>query len=265
MKTLHSISSINHCYQTYGSRPVRVLCSDLEDYVCKYYTGGNGIAYNLFNEYLAASFLKIWKLPVPDFSVVTIAKKHMEGLGFPYRYFEVPCFGSKYLGNCKEVDKVFIGLPKNRFKNPESAMEYMMIALFDIWLCNEDRNHNNYNLLYDSVTNHFIPIDHVNIFNGLNIDKQPYLISENESILSSPLFPIYFYGTLQLITKDFRFKFKKIFNSHINICNESLNQILSDLPIQWQLDLPLIKEKVAFFFSEEWITDRYASGHLHIA
>jgi hypothetical protein len=254
MQTLHSISPINHCYQTYGSKPVRILCNDLENYVCKYYTGGSGPAYNLFNEYLAASFLKLWNLPVPDFALVKISKSHMEGLGFPYHFFEMPCFGSRFMGDFKEVDKVFMGMPKDRFKNPESVLAFIWIAMFDIWLCNEDRSHNNFNLLYNMDENHFIPIDHVNVFNGLNIDKQPYLISENESILNSPLFRLFFFGTLQPKAKEFRSEIEKTFKRHIALCNENLHQIFSDLPIEWKLDIPFIREKITFFFSEEWQT-----------
>ncbi len=255
MKAVQSISSINHCYQTYGSKPVRIMCNDLENYVCKYYTGGSGPAHNLFNEVLAASFLKIWKLPVPDFAFVTIGRKHIENVGFPYHYFETPCFGSRFMGDYKELDKVFMGMPKSRFKNPDTAKGFVWIALFDIWLCNEDRNHNNFNLLYDAARNAFVPIDHVNIFNGLNIDKAPYLISENESILNSPLFPLFFFGTLQTEQKHFRSNIEKTFKSHIKNCEKSLPQILHSLPDQWRLDLPFISERLSFFYSDEWMAN----------
>ncbi len=235
-------------------QPVRVLCNDLENYVCKYYTGGAGPAYNLFNEFLAASFLKQWQLPVPDFGIVTIAQKHMEGLGFPCHYFDIPCFGSRFMGDCKEVDKVFMGMTKNRFKNPEIAMNYVSIALFDIWLCNEDRHHDNFNLLLNPVNNNFIPIDHVNIFNGQNLDKQPYFISDNESILSSPLFPLFFYGTLQPDQKNFRSDITETFKDYIERCNENLPHILSNLPAEWRIDLSFIRDRLVFFFSDVWVS-----------
>jgi len=73
---LHSITEIKpeHCYQTRGSRPVRALCNDLNYYVCKYHTS-SGFPYHLFNEYLAACFLQIWQLPVPEFAFVKIKKE----------------------------------------------------------------------------------------------------------------------------------------------------------------------------------------------
>jgi len=253
MKSIHSISTINFCYQTDGSKPVRILCNDLEYYVCKYYTGGSGPANNLFNEVLAASFLRIWNLPVPDFATVTIQRQHIGNLGFPYHYFEAPCFGSRFMADFKEVDKVFMGMPKSRFKNPDTVMGFIWIALFDIWLCNEDRNHNNFNLLYDAEKNTFVPIDHVNIFNGLNIDKTSYLIAENESILSSPLFPLFFFGNLQPKQKHFRSNIEKTFKSHVKNCEKSLPQILHSLPDQWRLDLPFISERLSFFYSDEWL------------
>ena len=159
------------------------------------------------------------------------------------------------MGEYKEVDKVFMGMIKSRFKNPSTAMGFIQIALFDIWLCNEDRNHNNYNLLYDIVNNHFVPIDHVNIFNGLNIDKPPYLISQNESILTSPLFRLFFYGTLQTENKSFRSDIENTFKNHVRNCEKILPQILPSLPDQWRLDLPFISDRLAIFFSDAWLAD----------
>lgn len=74
IKYLQSITEIKaeHCYDTRGSQPVRVFCSDFNYYVCKYHKRGSGFASGLFNEYMAACFLKTWKLSVPDFAIVTI-------------------------------------------------------------------------------------------------------------------------------------------------------------------------------------------------
>lgn len=100
INNLYSITEIQkqHCYETRGSRPVRVFCNDLNYYVCKYATGV-GFPYMLFNEYIAACFLKIWNLPVPDFGFVHIKPEHVKLTGYPFHFFEKPCFGSLYMAN----------------------------------------------------------------------------------------------------------------------------------------------------------------------
>ena len=73
---LFSISEItpDDCLQTKGSHPIWVFCNDMNHYICKYFTG-KGPAYSLFNEYIASAFLKLWKLPVPEFAFVSVKKE----------------------------------------------------------------------------------------------------------------------------------------------------------------------------------------------
>jgi hypothetical protein len=77
MQTLSSIQTANRQYDT-GERPVLIMCSDMHNYVCKYAGGGDTM--KLYCEYIAASFLKIWKLPVPDFAFVAINYDHVKQL-----------------------------------------------------------------------------------------------------------------------------------------------------------------------------------------
>ena len=150
------------------------------------YNTGFGFPFHLFNEYLAASFLKIWKLNVPDFSFVQKKKEHTLHTNNLFYYFDNLCFGSKFHGEFTEVDKIFLQTKILSKDNITARDTFLRIGLFDIWLCNEDRHYENFNLLYDLKSKVFIPIDHVDCFNGLNIDKERYPISPNESILSSP-------------------------------------------------------------------------------
>jgi hypothetical protein len=50
----------------------------------------------------------------------------------------------------------------NERKNLRNSMDLFWIAVFDIWIANEDRNANNYNLLMVEANEDFsiIPIDH---------------------------------------------------------------------------------------------------------
>ncbi len=250
---IKSISEVNYCYQTQGSRPVRILCDDLEYYVCKYYTGNSGPAYALFNELFAASLLKIWEIPAPDYAIITVEKDHILNTGYPYHYFKYPCFGSKFQSNAKEVDKIFMGMQKSKISNFNTAYTYLLIALFDMWLSNEDRHNENFNLLFDIHNSSFIPIDHVCIFNSNSIDKEPYLISTNESILSSPLFSRFFFAPLKPEQEVLRYKIEEDFKNHLDKCHEKLPHILTSIPPKWQVDIPFIQSRLEHFFSDYWI------------
>ena len=147
MQTLQSIQTANRQYQT-GDAPILILCNDMQDYVCKYALNGN--ATNLLCEYLAASFLKLWELPVPDFCFVQVNYEHVQQLGIPKHVIEKTCFGSKFSKSYVELN-LFNDEPDLKKQTGYIAhkMNLLKIALFDIWLANEDRNHNNLNLIVD--------------------------------------------------------------------------------------------------------------------
>lgn len=256
IKSLYSISEIkpDDCYQTNGSRPVRVLCSDLEDYVCKYYNG-QGAATSLFNELIAASFLNIWEMSIPEYSFVKIKEEHIIQTGYPKHYFNSNCYGSKFLQKSKEVDKFFIENPAIKKDHYCQLLTILKIGLFDIWLCNEDRHFGNMNMLYDFEQEQFIPIDHCQCFNGNNLDKEPYLISENESILDSPLL-------IRIISRNLHKEFipvcnhvKESFHIDVQACKNQIDTVLSCVSADWQIDIPFVKSRLESFFSPEWISD----------
>jgi hypothetical protein len=254
IKELHSITEIKpgDCYQTGGSRPIKVFCNDLNYYVCKYYTG-SGFCNSLFNEYIAARFLKIWKLPVPEFAFVNIKTDHIKHIEYPYHYFDKSCFGSRFYGEYPEVDKLFIEFPALK-NNPFPGWEsFLKIGLFDIWLCNEDRNFNNYNLLFNTQTNEFVPIDHVFCFNGNNTGKEPVLLSENESILTSPLLNRFFSRSLQRNFNETRLILIKEFKQNVNRCHEALEDILAHTPLTWNPDHGFLRTALDIYFQPAWL------------
>lgn len=254
-RILNSITNIQqeHCYQTRGSKPVRVLCDDLNYYVCKYAIG-RGFPTLLFNEYIAACFLKIWKLPVPDFGFVQIKTEHVKQTGLPFHFFEKPCFGSLYLGELMEVDKFFLSEPLLKNVGEEGIFHFLKIALFDIWMCNEDRHFENLNLLYNLKKNDFVPIDHAFCFNTNNLDKVPYLISDNESLLDAPFLNRFFNRHLQTKTNEIRLEILNEFRNDTNACCQQLEPILAGMPSEWEPNRKYLKERLDFFLSDYWLT-----------
>lgn len=253
---LHSISEIlpEHCINTNGSKPLKVLCNNMNDYVCKY-SPTFGFSSSLFNEYIAASLLKIWGLPVPDFAFVKIKTEHTNRINFPNHYFDKICFGSKFQGAFIEVDKFFIFTPYIKKEQEAGILSFLKIALFDLWLCNEDRQFENFNLLYDINSNIFVPIDHVCCFNSNSLDKKAELIGDNESLLSSPFLSRFFSRTLQQYRKQIRLDIINDFKFDVNRCHEKLDDILSQTPLDWAPDIDFLRQRLLFFFSEPWISE----------
>jgi hypothetical protein len=256
IRHLHSIAEISSeaCIHTNGSRPIRVLCSDMNQYVCKYYTG-LGSANSLFNEYIAFCFLKVWKLKVPEIAFVDIKTDHIQGLGFPFRYFDKTCFGSQYNNKLKDVERFFNGLHFKKQNLDHLQRSYLQISLFDLWVSNDDRNENNFNLLYDIIEPDFVPIDHVQIFNGNNLDKGLYQIGYNESILSSTLQKRLFSRTLQPERNNIRLNIIESFKHDINDCHRLLPTFLSSVPEDWELSLTNLHDQLENLFSEIWISN----------
>ena len=147
LQSLAGIST-DDCLQTKGSFPVRVLCTDFNYYICKYFRG-EGPAYSLFNEYIAACFLNTWELNPPEFAFVKIKQEHIREIPYPNHYFSRSCFGSLYHQEFKDVDNLFVGISVTGTNLEHLKETFLKIAFFDIWLSNEDRTGNNYNLLFD--------------------------------------------------------------------------------------------------------------------
>lgn len=256
MKYLFSITEIKkeHCYKTKGSKPVRVFCNDLNYYVCKYSTG-RSFPFLLFNEYISACFLRLWKLPVPAFAFVKINREHTKNTSLPFHFFDLPAFGSRFMGDFKEVDKFFLETPIIRKKNITGRDSFLKIGLFDIWLCNEDRNFENFNLLYNLTENVFVPIDHAFCFNSAVIERNPTIISENESILATPFLNRFFNRNLQTKSNDIRLKIIEDFKYDINICHDKLDEILSEIPHAWNPDTGFLKKRLQLYFKKQWLKE----------
>ncbi len=255
MKNLNSISQVNKVYSTAGSEPVLVLCSDLEFYVCKYKMAIGGSAEKLFREYLGACFLKEWSLLVPDFAFVEISEHHIkEFLKLQPHYFQTTCFGSKYIRDSKEFDNFFVFLQPSDKKLFNNKFDFLKIGLFDIWISNEDRHTQNYNLLLNFETFYdIIPIDHSEILNSGNLDKGLNLIPENESIISSPLTRKLFTkkelkdkSNLQRIEEDYYFCIEK--------CKDNIDEITQNIPDDWHVNIEKQKELLhQELFKTDWI------------
>ena len=249
METTNSISQISRIITTAGSNPVVVLCDDLNEYVCKYSIGTP--AKKLLIEYLGHAFASLWGISVPEGKFVKIASEHVPdeilSNSTQRRYFDIPTIGSLNYPESKEIDRTLVAswkAKKSQLKKVQNKEDLLKIGLFDLWLANEDRNHNNFNLLVNSADGgvKIVAIDHEKCFNSgiINNDRPPYQINGDESILTSDLVPLFFVQNAKLAEHINNILVE--FPTYVDICQRELPQILQQLPIEWGINQDEIRE-----------------------
>jgi hypothetical protein len=257
LKIVNSISRPDRIFETSGSQPALILCDDFNYYVCKYNRQSGVKAVKLFHEFLAGSFAKLWNLAVPEFCLVNVNPSHIEGHEILQPvFFKTLCFGSKYNNRYSEIDEFYADMTSTDKRKFELKYDFLKIGLFDIWLANEDRNFNNYNLLIDVENkNRFIPIDHDAIFNTGNLHRGLVLLSENESLINTDLTKRLFTAT-ELRSKDFFKKAKNDYYLCVTECEINIDKILQNIPIEWKINSVEYQNLLhEHLFNKEW-TDR---------
>lgn len=256
MKTVTSISKFDKELPSSGSRPVVIWCNDINYYVCKY-----GKVNDLFNEYLAASFCEIWDIPIPSFCFVKVKQDHVKE-GFSKKLFEKTCYGSYYLEYAKDVNAFLTTWRENNYELNKIVNKevWLKIGLFDLWLCNEDRNHNNANLLInpDDSGYNIVAIDHVNIFNTNSLERGLYQLNEFESIISTDYTKMFFKRGDKL--NELTDSLEKSFYVYTRKCLRNLKRILDKVPSDWNLNVLTKEEQLRrHLFNEEWIKETIAT------
>ncbi len=258
MQILHTIEEIHKIFPTNGSSPALVTCNDFRDWVCKY----DRSPANLFNELIAAKFAKIWGILTPEIAFINVKREHVPLSKYPsvqHSFFDKLCFGSLYLESSTEIDLSMIPLFGERsFVDKLSNKEdFLKIALFDLWLANEDRNRNNFNLLLFPLPtncNFFYAIDHVNIFNSSFLNYGIANLTEDDSIIKTEIAKMLFKNKRALnLTVD---KLVESFYLCTKECKNKLDEILYSAPESWKIDEEEIKEKlIQNLFTDDWNTN----------
>jgi hypothetical protein len=257
LKIINSIAKPEHVFETSGSQPALILCDDFDFYVCKYNRHPGSEAKKLFRELIAGRFAQLWNLSVPDFCLVNVNPEHIIGHEFLQPvFFQTICFGSKYGRNLAEIDEFYGELPASHKKKFDSKFDYLKIALFDIWMSNEDRSFNNYNLLLDTENgNRFTPIDHDAVFNTGNLDKGLFLLSENETLIDTELAARLF-SPRELRKMDYLTNIKNEYYLCVSECKKNLDNILQDVPEDWKINADRYRTLLNDnSFSERWIEE----------
>lgn len=225
---------------TTGDNPLLVTCTDFTDWVCKH---GRLNSSPLFNEIIGSRFASIWNLRTPPICLINVNTDHLPDAHLNIvqpAFFRKPCFGSFYIENSQVVDNTLLpSFRKPSFrKKLANRSDFLKIALFDIWLGNEDRHSGNSNLLLDlgnPKKYYFNVFDHGAIFNSNALHYGLQLISDNESIICTDFAKILF-GKIKNLSQIVDIIVEEFYICTAN-CEQELSNILQDIPLEWGLNL----------------------------
>lgn len=247
-QVLHSIQDISFQYDT-GELPVLVLCSDTEQYICKYMRPTTTIAYKLASEFIGATLASLWRINTPPFAIINIRANHWNGITTPHSVV-APTIGFRRLNDVIDIIPITYRQVKSSF---DTLYQLLKIALFDFWVANEDRTYNNANLLYNVASNQLISIDYGGIFNNnISSDYPLSQLTENDSILCADVFKQI---SLSISNKQINravYLLKADFGNIIIRCRNSMKTI-NNLPKEWAIPSDKITNKLNILLSSDWI------------
>jgi len=250
---LHSIQNIQKVYDT-GDKPVLVECNDLNSYVCKH-NNGQTPAKKLFVEWMSHALLKGMGVVVASKAIVQVKEEHITASGVcqPLFFKDTPLFATKYLDEAVEWSQFKL---KDR-KLILNKQDLIKIAFFDLWMANEDRSFNNFNLLTNPIEQgwEIVPIDHGACLNTLGFSEQNglYLMSDNESLISTEEF--------RILVKPILKKMKDAdqFVETLYLCMPDLEKIYDEqvltIPVEWNIPKSYSDALKENLFHKEWLSE----------
>jgi len=259
MNRLISIEEVSKRYDTSGSRPLLVHASDLEYYICKYPYHHRDP--KLLNEYLAFHFARVWDIKIPELGLVQVKPEHlpqeMLGMQLSYLSIEKPLIGSRLVVDVIEIiDSSSTGISASDLKK-YNRMDFLKLALFDIWLSNEDRNCGNMNLLVNYQDEVILPIaiDHEKIFNSGSPFGQIYALSYEDSLFYSNLFHRLFTNRRKNNLRLFE-EIGASLQPFTSKCQHNLKSIVDEIPEEWGYNKDEIYRNLSLrIFAQEWISE----------
>ncbi|MDE6682916.1 MAG: hypothetical protein K2J87_05770, partial [Muribaculaceae bacterium] len=163
--------------------------------------------------------------------------------------FSAPSFGTRIIPEAIDITAVSYA----KIKESDSLRrQLLLIAMFDIWVCNEDRNFHNSNLLYNLRTRDLIAIDHGCIFNTASFDFKLSLLTSNETILQSDLAYHLFKGISPDQLESMIEELRKHFRKSVCLSANSVDSIIAQLPPEWNVPADMVVRKLAQLFDPVW-------------
>uniref|UniRef100_UPI00404A9539 HipA family kinase n=1 Tax=Flavobacterium sp. TaxID=239 RepID=UPI00404A9539 len=243
---------------TEGHSPLLVLGSDYEMYVAKNDKGKNP-PFSLINEFLASYCLNKWNIATPETKLITIANEliiSQDSLSINHRphYYNMPCFGSKFVNNSIDVNDLLVTNKKKAYNKLNNPLDVLHITLFDTWVENDDRKPTNYNLILEPENNKFnvLPIDNAFIFSTMSYqDLNPAFVSVsvNDHLLVSDLG--YLIKKNTTIDHNFINNEREYFYLCLERCERDFDNFMNQIAGFYTIDSVSIRKLKEFLFNEE--------------
>lgn len=191
---LKAVILITKQYTTEGHRPFLALTDDFEQYVLKPPINSNNKS-AITREFLCNQLLEIWKIKSPSAASLRLTEALLE-TEFVKNNISLQqnstFFGSSFQVNSIDLHNFFMANTHKSLSKIYNFLDLLDIALFDIWVENDDRKPSNNNIILKPVNNFFelLPIDNALTFSSMSFETlNPKYISfsDNDSILFSPL------------------------------------------------------------------------------
>ena len=246
---IDSAKRIEQQFRT-GEEPVLVMCSDVNIYVCKYMRS-SAAAFKLVCELIGARMAEAWQLNTPSIALVRIKASHWAGINQSHS-LSAPSIGSRWLDGVVDIT------PSTYAKVPatiDTLEQLMQIALFDFWIANEDRNANNANLMYDVVRSRLVSIDYGCILNTATFEYPLSQLTTTDTILWSDLFRHLAQGQEKATIQAIADRLKVVFRESLQRASVLVDQIIGDMPEEWNVPLDVVKEKLHQLFDERWTAE----------
>lgn len=241
---------------TDGHSPLLVIASNYESYYAK--SCKRIPDFTILSEFLCHYFLKCWQIDTPDIAAIKInADQLIPGLSIINnnpRNFETICFGSKQIKDAIDVQDFISADNKAHFKKIRNSEVVFRLALFDIWIENDDRKPTNNNLILSSSESEksIVAIDHSYVFSTLSYDHlDPALgitSSYNDSILLSEIGRSVVNKTT--INDDWVNDIEEKFYLYIENCKKHYDEIAAFIPAELGFSDQL-KKYISYFLFDE--------------
>lgn len=261
METYHSIAPAVQQLQT-ANRPLQMLCDDPDLRLWVVKAAHNRFpAYKLAKELIGYRFAEIWSIKQPMAALIKVDPAHIKHLEIDPSPYSIPCFGSRFRPNRLDWDK-FIRFSDRWFIRDFTGFEDLLrIALFDLWIGNEDRFHQNHNLLLESdeKKTNVLAIDHEAILNATDsnhnvifTDSEMMLPDEYYNLLSSPSVQHVLQGFAE--KQEYCSQLTREFPRWIELCKSRMSNIFAEMPLEWEMPkVEIIEYLQRELFKPSWI------------
>lgn len=247
---LTSIKDIQKQYET-GETPVLVMCSDKNEYICKYMRSLSP-AYKLACEFIGAHFIDRWGIRSPKMNLVQIKAEHWSNYLSTNCIRTAPTLGYMMLSSVVDITRTTYSHIELSAKLLEQLLK---IALFDFWVANEDRTCNNANLLYDVKCNELISIDYGGIFNTSTFDFPMSQLTMTDTILYAEIFKQFNDKFNKNEIESIAVGLKRYYANSVKKCRAVVSTINSCIPPEWKINNEVMHSKMMQLFDEDWLNE----------